>query len=130
MTMAAHLGLQSWEASIPYFDKTPIYVPANYSGLRAMIPRFFGWQVSVVEKKCFGQTTRSIKSKSVCSCRNQLRVLPKVQCVTSIAVMLCSITLVPLYPRHRLLAVESNMEIRTELLCSTSGHELERTIWL
>jgi hypothetical protein len=87
VTMAAHLGLQSCESSITDFDKTPIYVPVTCSGQKAMIPRFFGCQVSVVEKKSFGQP--SIKSKSVWSWRNQLRVPLKVQCIPPIAVTLC-----------------------------------------
>jgi hypothetical protein len=61
----------------------------GYSGLRAIIPRRFGCQVSVSKITCleFGQT--SIKSKSVWSCRKHLRVPLKVQCVSYIPVALC-----------------------------------------
>jgi hypothetical protein len=88
--MAAYPGLQSWEASIPDFDKTPICVSATYYGQKAMIPRIFGYHVSVVvEKNLFGQTR--IKSKSVWSYLNQLRVPIKVQCIPIYRcnVMLC-----------------------------------------
>jgi hypothetical protein len=53
MTMAAHPGLKNSEACIPDLDRTAIYDPGNYSGIRAMIPSFFECQVSVVDKKYF-----------------------------------------------------------------------------
>jgi hypothetical protein len=49
-------------------------------GKRAMIPRFSTIKSRFVEKHVFGRT--SIKSKAVWSCRNQLRVLLQMQCIT------------------------------------------------
>jgi hypothetical protein len=43
MTMAVHSSQQPWEASILDFDRTPIYVPVKYYGLRAIILSSLGF---------------------------------------------------------------------------------------